>query len=140
MVVPDRGEDRGQDRGGRISSRTDPPGDFEWLSAKLAERPVQASFYRPPAAWMEPDVLTTKLPHPELGALDDEVGERWLLHGTGGTGLMGITDDDFRLDLSGSNAGEFFGKGVYLAESCAKADEYTRNKAPHSDDEVLNEP
>merc|ERR1719506_3313700 len=90
-------------------------------------------------AWMEPDVLTTKLPHPELGALDDEVGERWLFHGTGGAGLVGITDDDFCLDLSGSNAGELFGKGVYLAESCAKADEYSRNKAPRSADEVLNE-
>ena len=90
-------------------------------------------------AWMEPDVLTTKLPHPELGALDDEVGERWLFHGTGGAGLVGITDDDFCLDLSGSNAGELFGKGVYLAESCAKADEYSQNKAPRSADEVLNE-
>lgn len=83
-------------------------------------------------------------PHNEVsssgaGALDDEVGERWLFHGTGGAGLVGITDDDFCLDLSGSNAGELFGKGVYLAESCAKADEYSRNKAPRSADEVLNE-
>ena len=79
-------------------------------------------------------------PDSELLTLDNAAGERWLFHGTGGAGLVGITDDDFSLKFSGSNAGELFGSGVYLAESCAKADEYTRNKAPHSDDEVLNEP
>merc|ERR1719199_82861 len=58
---------------------------------------------------------------PLIGVLDLRAGERWLFHGTGGEGLEGITDDDFRLDLSGSNVGELFGKGIYLAESCAKA-------------------
>ena len=43
------------------------------------------------------------------------------------------------MDLSGSHVGEFFGQGVYLAESCTKADEYSENLAPYSHDEVLNE-
>ena len=117
------------------------PAREKWFNAAMVAKSVRPAPPEPAAemAWVEPDVLTTKFPHPELGALDDEVGERWLFHGTGGAGLVGITDDDFCLDLSGSNAGEFFGKGVYLAESCAKADEYSRNNAPGSADEVLNE-
>merc|ERR1712032_426919 len=42
-----------------------------------------------------------------------------------------ITKGDFRIDKAGSNAGTLYGRGIYLAESCAKSDEYT---TPDSDD------
>ena len=59
-----------------------------------------------------------------LGELDEAAGERWLFHGTSGKGVEGITNTDFRLDLAGTGAGLLYGRGIYLAESCMKADEY----------------
>ena len=60
-----------------------------------------------------------------LGELDEAAGERWLFHGTSGKGVEGITNTDFRLDLAGTGAGLLYGRGIYLAESCMKADEYS---------------
>mmetsp|Transcript_14336 Transcript_14336/g.32601 ORF Transcript_14336/g.32601 Transcript_14336/m.32601 type:complete len:552 (-) Transcript_14336:223-1878(-) len=72
--------------------------------------------------------LTTNTVHQQrlesLPALDTEVNEHWLFHGTTAAGAQGITQNDFRLDLSGSNAGTLYGKGVYLAENASKSDEY----------------
>lgn len=56
--------------------------------------------------------------------LDDEVNESWLFHGTNSAAAQGIVENDFRLDLSGSNAGTLYGRGVYLAEHVSKSDEY----------------
>merc|ERR1712187_596032 len=38
--------------------------------------------------------------------------------------MGGIAENDFRLDLTGANAGTLYGKGIYLAENASKADEY----------------
>mmetsp|Transcript_145554 Transcript_145554/g.256627 ORF Transcript_145554/g.256627 Transcript_145554/m.256627 type:complete len:470 (+) Transcript_145554:98-1507(+) len=57
-------------------------------------------------------------------ALDAEVNENWLFHGTNAKAAQGIAETDFRLDLSGSNVGTLYGKGVYLAEHVSKSDEY----------------
>jgi len=59
-----------------------------------------------------------------LPALDSEVNETWLFHGTTGEAARGIAENDFRLDLTGSNAGTLYGKGIYLAENSSKSDEY----------------
>jgi|Transcript_34776 hypothetical protein len=48
----------------------------------------------------------------------------WLFHGT--SAGEAIAKSDFRLDLVGSNAGTLYGRGVYLAESVSKSDEYSR--------------
>mmetsp|Transcript_66459 Transcript_66459/g.138795 ORF Transcript_66459/g.138795 Transcript_66459/m.138795 type:complete len:134 (+) Transcript_66459:657-1058(+) len=47
-----------------------------------------------------------------------------LFHGTTDAAAKSIAEGDFRLDLSGSNAGKLYGAGIYLAESCSKSDEY----------------
>jgi len=59
-----------------------------------------------------------------LPRLDAAVNENWLFHGTTRDAATGIAENDFRLDLSGSNAGTLYGKGIYLAENATKSDEY----------------
>mmetsp|Transcript_45900 Transcript_45900/g.106716 ORF Transcript_45900/g.106716 Transcript_45900/m.106716 type:complete len:482 (+) Transcript_45900:28-1473(+) len=59
-----------------------------------------------------------------LPPLDKSVNENWLFHGTTQAAAQGIAENDFRLDLSGSNAGTLYGKGIYLAENASKSDEY----------------
>jgi hypothetical protein len=59
-----------------------------------------------------------------LPPLDEQVNESWLFHGTTGQAAQGIAENDFRLDLSGSNAGTLYGRGIYLAENASKSDEY----------------
>eukprot|EP00929_Paragymnodinium_shiwhaense_P098625 TRINITY_DN60100_c0_g1_i1.p1 TRINITY_DN60100_c0_g1~~TRINITY_DN60100_c0_g1_i1.p1 ORF type:complete len:627 (-),score=139.37 TRINITY_DN60100_c0_g1_i1:172-2052(-) len=62
--------------------------------------------------------------HPCLPTLDAAVNEAWLFHGTKREAAEGIAENDFRLDLTGSNAGTLYGKGIYLAENVTKSDEY----------------
>eukprot|EP00930_Biecheleria_cincta_P085421 TRINITY_DN74810_c0_g1_i1.p1 TRINITY_DN74810_c0_g1~~TRINITY_DN74810_c0_g1_i1.p1 ORF type:complete len:750 (+),score=113.44 TRINITY_DN74810_c0_g1_i1:61-2250(+) len=63
-------------------------------------------------------------PRNQLPELDAQVGECWLFHGTSFEAAKGIAENDFSLDLSGSNAGTLYGKGIYLAENVTKSDEY----------------
>lgn len=70
-----------------------------------------------------------------LPALDAAVNEVWLYHGTTREAATGIAENDFRLDLTGSNAGTLYGKGIYLAENCTKSDEYGEGpKGPAGDE------
>lgn len=63
--------------------------------------------------------------HPEE-PVDITINEFWLWHGTGASASEGITDSDFDLARASKAAGTMFGRGIYLTESCMKADEYTR--------------
>lgn len=56
--------------------------------------------------------------------LDSETNSAWLFHGT--TAGEAIAKSDFRIDKAGSNVGTMFGRGIYLAESCTKSDEYSQ--------------
>eukprot|EP00929_Paragymnodinium_shiwhaense_P069830 TRINITY_DN35261_c0_g2_i1.p1 TRINITY_DN35261_c0_g2~~TRINITY_DN35261_c0_g2_i1.p1 ORF type:complete len:2747 (-),score=615.84 TRINITY_DN35261_c0_g2_i1:144-8384(-) len=58
--------------------------------------------------------------------IDKGINECWLWHGTGEAGVKGITDADFDMVRAGSATGSMFGRGLYFAESCMKADEYTQ--------------
>lgn len=63
--------------------------------------------------------------HPDLfDPLDKSLNEVYLLHGTNIRAALSIAQNDFRIDLAGSNAGTMYGRGCYLAESCTKGDEY----------------
>jgi len=75
-------------------------------------------------AWAESDEVKTV--HGLVDPLRTDVNEFWLLHGTSPTAAEGITSDDFRLNLAGSNAGTLYGRGIYLAEACSKSDEYAK--------------
>eukprot|EP00746_Dinoflagellata_sp_MGD_P164298 gnl/MRDRNA2_/MRDRNA2_92853_c0_seq1.p1 gnl/MRDRNA2_/MRDRNA2_92853_c0~~gnl/MRDRNA2_/MRDRNA2_92853_c0_seq1.p1 ORF type:complete len:497 (-),score=68.63 gnl/MRDRNA2_/MRDRNA2_92853_c0_seq1:435-1925(-) len=59
--------------------------------------------------------------------LSHDLNEYYLWHGTSPTGAMGITEDGFKIDMAGSNAGTMFGKGAYFAECCSKSDEYAKD-------------
>merc|ERR1712107_255757 len=72
------------------------------------------------AIFFEP--LATSLPGPPLNTAANEVV---LFHGTKPIAAERITSEDFRLDLAGSSAGTLYGRGIYLAENCSKADEYS---------------
>lgn len=61
--------------------------------------------------------------------LDCGANEAWLFHGTIDSAAEKITSGDFLVNLAGSNAGTLYGKGLYLAESVSKADEYTYENA-----------
>jgi len=58
--------------------------------------------------------------------LDEETNTVWLFHGTNDQAAEQITRGDFLVDKAGSNAGTLYGRGIYLAESCSKSDEYTQ--------------
>jgi hypothetical protein len=55
-----------------------------------------------------------------------DVNEVFLFHGTSRDAADKITTNDFKISLSGSNAGTLYGRGIYFAENSTKSDEYTR--------------
>merc|ERR1712100_113805 len=65
------------------------------------------------------------LPNEDQYQLDWDAHEEFLFHGTNDAAAEGITKGDFLVNLAGSNAGTLYGRGVYLAESVSKSDEYT---------------
>jgi hypothetical protein len=67
--------------------------------------------------------LAASLPGPPLETIANET---ILFHGTKTIAAEKITSDDFRIDLAGSSAGTLYGRGIYLAENCTKADEYSQ--------------
>jgi len=68
-------------------------------------------------------------PEQDQYRLDSNAHEEFLFHGTNDAAADGITNGDFLVNLAGSNAGTLYGKGVYLAESVSKSDEYTKENA-----------
>merc|ERR1719163_2355691 len=65
-------------------------------------------------------------PEEDQYRLDTDAHEEFLFHGTNDAAAEGITKGDFLVNLAGSNAGTLYGRGVYLAESVSKSDEYTK--------------
>jgi len=68
-------------------------------------------------------------PNDEFYRLDSDANEAFLFHGTNDFAAGKITRGDFLVNLAGSNAGTLYGKGVYLAESVSKSDEYTQENS-----------
>mmetsp|Transcript_78219 Transcript_78219/g.253320 ORF Transcript_78219/g.253320 Transcript_78219/m.253320 type:complete len:846 (-) Transcript_78219:170-2707(-) len=64
--------------------------------------------------------------HLQLGPVDPDLNEHYLWHGTGPAEAAGIADAGFDIEQAGSSRGALFGRGLYFAESCLKADEYVR--------------
>eukprot|EP00927_Polykrikos_kofoidii_P015577 TRINITY_DN16936_c0_g1_i2.p1 TRINITY_DN16936_c0_g1~~TRINITY_DN16936_c0_g1_i2.p1 ORF type:complete len:1336 (-),score=148.31 TRINITY_DN16936_c0_g1_i2:329-4102(-) len=63
--------------------------------------------------------------HPNIfSPLEYNINETYLWHGTFVRFALSIGQDNFRLNLAGSNAGTMYGRGAYLAEHFTKADEY----------------
>eukprot|EP00434_Breviolum_minutum_P012236 symbB.v1.2.010788.t1/scaffold707.1/size170859/9 len=75
-----------------------------------------------------------------LPQLDSQVAECWLFHGTSFDAAAGIAENDFRLDLTGTNAGTLYGKGIYLAENVSKSDEYGEGPRGPKEEEQLRPP
>eukprot|EP00931_Biecheleriopsis_adriatica_P116404 TRINITY_DN92044_c0_g1_i1.p1 TRINITY_DN92044_c0_g1~~TRINITY_DN92044_c0_g1_i1.p1 ORF type:complete len:599 (+),score=114.94 TRINITY_DN92044_c0_g1_i1:31-1797(+) len=74
---------------------------------------------------LDPEVLTASVDGiSDLEALDTRVNEHFLFHGTKIESLMAIAEGSFRMELAGSHKGTLYGKAVYGAECCSKADEY----------------
>ncbi|CAE8648739.1 unnamed protein product [Polarella glacialis] len=61
-----------------------------------------------------------------LAPLDSSLNEAYLWHGTTVRRGLAIAQDDFSLQFAGSGAGSMYGEGLYFAESCTKADEYSQ--------------
>jgi len=64
--------------------------------------------------------------HLLLSPVEPRLNEHYLWHGTGPAEAAGIADVGFDLEQAGSSRGSLFGRGLYFAESCLKADEYVR--------------
>eukprot|EP00930_Biecheleria_cincta_P035086 TRINITY_DN24163_c0_g1_i1.p1 TRINITY_DN24163_c0_g1~~TRINITY_DN24163_c0_g1_i1.p1 ORF type:complete len:1944 (-),score=324.17 TRINITY_DN24163_c0_g1_i1:98-5167(-) len=58
--------------------------------------------------------------------VDKQINEHYLWHGCTPAAAKAITDDSFDLKRAGTAYGSLFGPGIYMAESCMKADEYTK--------------
>lgn len=56
------------------------------------------------------------------------LNEAYLWHGVDVRTALSIAQENFRIDLAGSSRGAMYGPGAYFAESCTKADEYTRDE------------
>lgn len=79
----------------------------------------------------DPLVVTHQLcrRHEEVFApLSEDMNEVYLLHGTGVRTTLAIAQNDFNINLAGSNAGTMYGRGCYLGENCTKADEYASDE------------
>ena len=81
------------------------------------------------AGWIACQNNSAEGPFANYFGLREDVNEAILVHGTNKDAAEGITDEDFRLNLSGSNTGTLFGRGIYLAECVSKSDEYTEEEA-----------
>eukprot|EP00729_Bicosta_minor_P016148 gene16148-12721_t len=66
---------------------------------------------------------------PGKHSLAADVNEFYLFHGTSPSGVNGIFNTGFRIDLAGSAAGTAFGNGSYFAECSSKSDEYAQEDA-----------
>lgn len=66
------------------------------------------------------------LPGPPL---DRGINEAWLFHGTNPIAVEKITAENFSLNFAGTSTGTLYGRGLYFAEHCTKADEYAREGA-----------
>lgn len=77
---------------------------------------------------LTPDVRTSLLDKPltVLPQLDERTIERWVFHGTKPEGLEGIANASFDMNRAGTGGGLMYGKGIYCAGCCSKADEYTK--------------
>eukprot|EP00928_Gymnodinium_smaydae_P075910 TRINITY_DN5892_c0_g2_i1.p1 TRINITY_DN5892_c0_g2~~TRINITY_DN5892_c0_g2_i1.p1 ORF type:complete len:1004 (-),score=82.43 TRINITY_DN5892_c0_g2_i1:250-3261(-) len=81
---------------------------------------------------VEPPPITRKVAKKYVSTfepLDRELNEVYLWHGTGIRVALAIVQEDFKINLAGSNAGIMYGRGAYFAESCTKADEYAVDEA-----------
>eukprot|EP00930_Biecheleria_cincta_P052589 TRINITY_DN3783_c0_g2_i4.p1 TRINITY_DN3783_c0_g2~~TRINITY_DN3783_c0_g2_i4.p1 ORF type:complete len:944 (+),score=114.28 TRINITY_DN3783_c0_g2_i4:37-2868(+) len=85
-------------------------------------KPPDSQFFT--AAAMEHDAAMKSA----LGSVDDDTNEVFLWHGTQIRKGLAIAQDDFDLSFAGSGAGTMYGKGLYFAESCTKADEYAKDE------------
>lgn len=56
-----------------------------------------------------------------------DINEFYLFHGTKPSAVKAICDEDFALNLSGTNAGTLYGNGLYFAEASSKGDEYAND-------------
>lgn len=99
--------------------------DYTRARASLAGESQALPLDPPVRTAMVEDRLTKDF----LGELHSAANEHWLFHGTRDSAVEGITDTEFRIDLAGSNRGTLYGKGVYFAECCTKADEYAEEGA-----------
>jgi hypothetical protein len=71
-----------------------------------------------PATSLDPDVF---------GAVDTDVNELLLFHGTKPSSADLICSNGFKIDLAGSKSGTLYGNGVYFAEKSSKSDEYAED-------------
>lgn len=75
------------------------------------------------------DVLTTRTWESfDADALEQDINEWYLFHGTSASAATNICSSDFKMRLAGSATGTLYGRGSYLAESITKADEYAREE------------
>lgn len=77
------------------------------------------------------DVKTARVSFAGVGRhtespVNPRINEYYLWHGTNPEAACGITDTEFDVRRAGTAYGMLYGPGIYLAESCMKADEYTR--------------
>lgn len=94
------------------------PGDWDWdLEGKDVSKPYHAICTQSTLKGFEP------LPGP---LLDDSVTEVFLFHGTNPIAVEKITSDNFSVNFAGSSTGTLYGRGLYFAEHCTKADEYAK--------------
>merc|ERR1712176_735793 len=94
-------------------------------------RRAQIAAELPPGVCTDWDIKTRRVSLTGVGRhdecpVDNNINEYYLWHGTSPEGAQGTTDKEFDLGRVGTGKGTIFGAGLYLAESCLKADEYTK--------------
>ncbi|CAE8731491.1 unnamed protein product [Polarella glacialis] len=106
--------------------RIEDSGMFERYAHRLGKIKRSRGFAKslaPPLFTQEP----TRERFADLFApLDSSLNEAYLWHGTTVRHGLAIAQDDFSLRFAGSGAGSMHGEGLYFAESCTKADEYSQ--------------
>lgn len=93
------------------------------LMARVTQHPVvEYPDVKSAAAWREIGGV-------KGDRLVPECNEWYLFHGAAPDTAQKICQSDFKISCAGSNTGTLYGKGLYLAESITKADEYAKPNA-----------
>lgn len=108
----------------------------KWVDYMTQQEIIRQEISSDPSGFVTYDVDTMTEDTEEIAAwltefagtppLDANVNEVWLFHGTAGIAADKITSNEFRINLAGSNAGTLYGRGIYLADSASKSDEYAQ--------------
>jgi len=126
----DRGKGNKVPDGYRVKKAVRNENSKVWRKYAMQRSMISNEIHNNPAGFKEYTAKTTvdwsALDQMEEAPLEKSINEWYLWHGTSPEGAEAICKIDFKQRLAGTATGTLYGPGTYFAESCTKADEYSK--------------